>query len=161
MEQVPTPILSAAYCIGIVCFLSLNLLILTGNKMCSTHICLTWKVNRNCLTLTCKVDKFVHRIFIDDQYGNIQADCSPPNPLIHCESFYKNGIISQNELKNETIFKVVGHIDYHVNGNWTCRHGTSKDTARVEVTIFTAVENIRGQLNYNILYSIHRYNLVK
>lgn len=65
----------------------------------------------------------------------MQADCLPPRPFSKCDPYYKNGSITQNPRTNETIYIVKGKIDNYINGNWTCRHGTRKDVAYVEVTV--------------------------
>lgn len=75
------------------------------------------------------------KVWIDNQFGNVQAYCIPPIPFSKCEPYYKNGTISQNPKTNETTFTVHGYIDYHMNGNWTCRHGRRRDIAQVEVTV--------------------------
>lgn len=118
-----------------------NVLCNSGSFSCRTHVCLNWKVSLNELMLICKIDNLHLKVFIGDQYGNTQADCLPPRPFSKCDPYYKNGSISQNPRTNETIYIVKGNIDYHINGNWTCRHGTRKDVAHVEVTVIKIQEN--------------------
>lgn len=50
-----------------------------------------------------------------------------------CDSYHLNASIIFNS--NKTIYTEKGHIDNKVNGNWTCRHGTKRDIAQVEVTV--------------------------
>lgn len=93
------------------------------------------------MTLTCKVDNLHLSIFIEDPFGKRQADCVQPYPSVKCDSYYKNGSITQNSTTKETIFTVQGKIDKSINGNWTCRHGEHKDIAKVEVTVFNTLGN--------------------
>lgn len=72
-----------------------------------------------------------HRIFIDNQFGREVADCIPD----FCHSYHQNASIIQLLKTNETIYSVNGQIDNKVNGNWTCRHGSNLDTAKVDVTV--------------------------
>lgn len=72
-----------------------------------------------------------HFIFIENQFNNRVADCVPDL----CESYHQNATIIQIFESNKTIYTVYGQIDKKVNGNWTCRHGTNKDIAQVEVTV--------------------------
>lgn len=102
-------------------------------------MCLTWKVNVQQLTLMCKVNNLHLRVLIGDPFGNIQADCLPLTSNSICDSFYRNGTIIQNRMTNETIYIVKGKIDRHINGNWTCRHGTRREVARVEVTVLKGI----------------------
>ncbi|XP_063398898.1 uncharacterized protein LOC134683519 [Mytilus trossulus] len=106
-----------------------------GTYSCRTHVCFNWKISSSELILTCKVDNLHLKVIIGDQYGNMQADCLPPRPFSKCDPYYKNGSITQNPKTNETIYIVKGKIDNYINGNWTCRHGTRKDVAYVEVTV--------------------------
>lgn len=106
-----------------------------GTFSCRSHVCLNWKISSSELILTCKVDNLHLKVIIGDQYGNMQADCLPPRPFSKCDPYYKNGSITQNPRTNETIYIVKGKIDNYINGNWTCRHGTRKDVAYVEVTV--------------------------
>lgn len=115
-----------------------------GTNSCNTYVCFNWKVTWNELKLTCKVNQLHFKVWIYNQFGNVQAYCIPPSPSSKCEPYYKNGTISQNPNTNETTFTVHGYIDYHMNGNWTCRHGRRRDVAKVEVTV------LRLQDNYNI-----------
>lgn len=112
---------------------------------CNTRVCFTWKVNTNELTLICKINDLHLRVMIKDQFGNTQADCLPPTSASICEPYYRNGTIIQNRKTNETIYRVKGNINRHINGNWTCRHGTRKDVASVEVTV------LKGILSFKIV----------
>lgn len=93
----------------------------------------------NELTLICKINNLHLRVLIGDQFGNTQADCLPPTTASICEPYYQNGTIIQNRRTNETIYIVKGNIDRHINGYWTCRHGTRRDVARVEVTVLKGI----------------------
>lgn len=104
-----------------------------GSISCNSEVCFTCKVTFNKLTLICKVHNLHLRVLIENQFGEIQADCSPPTSEINCESFYSNGTITQDPKSNETIFMVQGKIDNHINGIWKCRHGTERDLAQVSV----------------------------
>lgn len=118
-----------------------------GANSCETYVCLKWKVTLNELRLTCKVTKLHFKVWILDQFGNVQASCIPSTPLNKCETYYRNGTISQNSQTNETIFTVSGYIDYHINGNWTCRHGRRRDVAQVEVTVLRIQEQYNNTNN--------------
>ncbi|XP_052066133.1 uncharacterized protein LOC127705818 [Mytilus californianus] len=110
---------------------------------CRNDICFTWKVTVTTLTLTCKVDNLHLSIYIGDPNGKLQADCLPPSQPNNCEPYYKNSSVIQYKSTNETVFQVNGYIDYSVNGNWTCRHGTRKEIATVEVSVL----RIKGENN--------------
>lgn len=112
---------------------------------CRNDICFTWKVNVRTLTLICKVDNLHLSIFIGDPTGKLQADCLPPSQPNNCEPYYKNSSVIQYRSTNETVFQVNGKIDYTVNGNWTCRHGTRKEIASVEVSVLT----IKGMIVFS------------
>ncbi|XP_071182050.1 uncharacterized protein [Mytilus edulis] len=120
----------------IVAMISMTMFRYSKTSPCNSYLCFTWKVNMNELTLNCKINDLHLRVLIGDQFGNIQADCLPPTSSSNCEPYYQNGTIIQNRKTNETIYIVKGKIDRHINGNWTCRHGTRRDVARVEVTVF-------------------------
>ncbi|VDH90826.1 Hypothetical predicted protein [Mytilus galloprovincialis] len=115
--------------------LTVSLLNFCKSNSCNSHLCFTWKVTIHELTLICKINNLHLRVLIGDQFGNTQADCLPPTSSSNCEPYYQNGTIMQNQITNETIYIVKGKIDRHINGNWTCRHGTRRDVARVEVTV--------------------------
>lgn len=115
--------------------LTIIILIMEGVSTCGIHVCLTWKIIPNHLVLTCKVDDLHQIVLIDDNFDKEQGYCLSPHPKSSCRNEYDNGTIYQNLNLNETIFSVRGIIDSRVNGNWTCRHGTSKDKVTVEVTI--------------------------
>lgn len=89
------------------------------------------------LTLICKVNNLHFKVLIEDPVGQLQADCLPPIPESKCTSHFKDRSISQNIKTNETTFILKGNIDSHVNGYWTCRHGTKVDLAKVDVTVLT------------------------
>lgn len=118
----------------------LNLHLVYGTESCTTYVCFNWKVTFHELKLTCKVNKLHFKVWILDQYGNVQGSCIPPTPSSKCEPFYGNGTLSQNSETNETIFIVHGKIDYRINGNWTCLHGRQRDVAQVEVTVLRMKE---------------------
>ncbi|XP_076114114.1 uncharacterized protein LOC143082355 isoform X2 [Mytilus galloprovincialis] len=115
--------------------------------LCNIQTCFTWKISKNRLTLTCKVDDLHLSIFIEDPFGKRQADCVQPYPSVKCDSYYTNGSITQNSTTKETIFTVQGKIDKSINGNWTCRHGERKDIAKVEVTVFDTLGGFENVLN--------------
>lgn len=106
-------------------------LFILGCEQCSIGICFSWKVSLDSLTLICKVNRWNHRIFIDNQFGRAVADCLPKS----CQTYYKNASIFPRLANNEITYEVHGQINNEVNGNWTCRHGTNLDIARVEVTV--------------------------
>lgn len=110
----------------------------TEAESCEDGVCLTWTVTVHQLKLKCKVGRLLHRVQFINPLGNVSADCVPPIPIIQrvqCNSHFTNGSIWQNVKTNETFYTVNGTIDYHVNGNWTCKHGTGRGTADVEVTV--------------------------
>ncbi|CAG2223610.1 unnamed protein product [Mytilus edulis] len=123
---------------------------------CRNDICFTWKVNVRTLTLICKVDNLHLSIFIGDPTGKLQADCLPPSQPNNCEPYYKNSSVIQYRSTNETVFQVNGKIDYTVNGNWTCRHGTRKEIASVEVSVLT----IKGENNETAKDKLCRTDMV-
>ncbi|XP_052066131.1 uncharacterized protein LOC127705817 isoform X2 [Mytilus californianus] len=128
--------------------------------LCNIQTCFTWKISKNRLTLTCKVDDLHLSVFIDDPFGKVQADCVQPHPFVKCEPYYKNGSITQNSTTKETIFTVQGKIDKSINGNWTCRHGTHRDIAKVEVTVLNTLGGIGSGLNKeNIRYDNNTVSL--
>lgn len=123
-----------------------------GTRACDENICLTWEVTKTELILTCKID-FLHLgVFVDDPFGKTQAECFPPIPY-ECEAYYSNGSIIHNQWTKETIFKLIGNIDHRINGNWTCRHGTSKDTATAHVLLLKAIENNGKFIQYSNICS--------
>lgn len=114
-----------------------------GSKQCGITVCLTWTVTITRLKLICKVNNLNFNVQIEDPEGKLQADCLPPTPESRCSSHVKNGSISQNVLTNETTFILKGNIYSHVNGYWTCRHGTNVDLAKVDVTVLTIKDRIK------------------
>lgn len=68
-------------------------------------------------------------VYIYDQFNKEVANCYENL----CDSYHLNASIIFKS--NKTIYTVTGHIDNKVNGNWTCRHGTKRDIAQVEVTV--------------------------
>lgn len=122
-------------------FIKLFYCFIVETSSCKRYVCFNWKVTVNELKLTCKVSKLHYRVWILNQFGTEQAQCIPPTPLSKCYTYYSNGTISQNPKTNETVFIVHGHIDSHINGNWTCRHGKKRDLAQVEVTVLRTQGN--------------------
>lgn len=114
-----------------------------GTRTCVDNICLTWKVTKTELSLTCKIDSLHLGVFVDGPFGKTQAECFPPIPY-ECEAYYRNGSIMHNQWTKETIFTLSGKIDHRINGNWTCRHGTSKDKAIAHVQLLATVEKSTG-----------------
>lgn len=108
---------------------------LTGVISCNIHVCLTWRISVDKLTLVCKIDNRHLSVFIDDPIGSTRADCFPGRDDYLCDSYYQNESISQNSKTNEIIYTVHRRINQKINGNWSCRHGTSHDEATVEVTV--------------------------
>lgn len=102
--------------------------------MCTTSICLDWKLGVNGLTLTCRITNLHLRVYIDDPYGNTQAVCLPPYQL-NCEAYYKNGSTSYNIITKEIKFKVNREMGQNVEGYWTCSHGTGRDISKVFVSM--------------------------
>lgn len=125
---------------------------------CRNDICFTWKVSLQTLTLICKVDNLHLSVYIGDPTGKLQADCLPPSHPNNCEPYYKNSSVIQYRSTNETVFRVNGNIDYSINGNWTCRHGTRKEIATVEVSVLT----IKGRfiLSYSIKKNVNRKHVL-
>lgn len=76
------------------------------------------------------------------------ADCFPGVEKSVCDSPYKNGSIQQDKNTNTTIYTVSGTIDNHVNGIWTCIHGTKIDNATVDVTVFIRKGNQKHYINF-------------
>ncbi|CAG2244448.1 unnamed protein product [Mytilus edulis] len=97
----------------------------------------------NNLTLICKVNSWNHRIFIDNQFGRKVADCIPDR----CDPYDKNA--SMHSTTNDITFSVNGKIDNKVNGNWTCRHGTNLDIARVEVTVLKDGQQLDHEVKHD------------
>ncbi|XP_052065600.1 uncharacterized protein LOC127705325 isoform X2 [Mytilus californianus] len=115
------------------------IILVTESNLCSIDICFNWKITTNALILKCKVPSVIHRLMIINQFDKILADCvPPPTTAQNCASDFKNGSIRYDAMSNETIFTMTGTINHHLNGNWTCRHGTSLDIAQVEVTVIIA-----------------------
>lgn len=114
----------------------------TGLNSCNFKICFTWKVSQDNLTLICKVHSLKYRVRITNPYHIKVADCFPGyKNLSVCDSPYKNGSIHQDRNTNTTIYTVNGTIDNHVNGIWTCNHGTEIDNAKVDVTVLIHTGN--------------------
>lgn len=109
--------------------------------MCSSNVCLTWRLSQDELTLICKINKMYLRVFFDDPYGNTQADCLPPYKN-NCEAYYQNGSVYFDSTTKEAIFTTKGTIDHQLNGKWGCRYGTSRDKSEV----FVLVRHTKGKL---------------
>ncbi|CAC5378538.1 unnamed protein product [Mytilus coruscus] len=114
----------------------LSLIFINGLHSCNFEICFTWKVSPDNLTLICKVHSLKYRVRIKNPYHIQVADCFPGIGKSICDSTYKNGTIHQDKKSKTTVYTVNGTIDNHVNGIWTCIHGTKIDNATVDVTVF-------------------------
>lgn len=120
---------------------------------CRNDICFTWKVSLQTLTLICKVDNLHLSVYIGDPTGKLQADCLPPSHPNNCEPYYKNSSVIQYRSTNETVFRINGNIDYSINGNWTCRHGTRKEIATVEVSVLTIKGGHNGTIQDKLCHT--------
>lgn len=151
----------------LLCLLLLLFSLFVESDKCTDGVCFTWKVSAKRITLICKVGKLDHRITIINTSGQIQADCLPTFPNTTCDHHFKNTSIWQNKTSNETFCTVDGQIDYHVNGNWTCKHGTGLGVAIVEVTVLKVTksyvsiyifsQNIQsGEIKYQHIFQVFR-----
>lgn len=109
--------------------------ILAGINACNLQTCLEWRISVDELTLICKIDNLHLLVLIDDPAGSTRADCYPDTEHTTCESYYENESITQNPTTKEIVYTVHGKIDHHLNGKWSCRHGTRLNVATVEVTV--------------------------
>ncbi|XP_052065100.1 uncharacterized protein LOC127704907 [Mytilus californianus] len=126
----------------------LSLIFINGLNSCNFEICFTWKVSPDNLTLICKVHSLKYRVRIQNPYHIQVADCFPAFGKSICDSTYKNGTIHQDKKSKTTVYTVNGTIDNHVNGIWTCIHGTKIDNATVDVTVFIHKEY---KVNHSII----------
>ena len=110
-------------------------LYISGTFACNPHICLRWTVTWKSFTLVCHVKNIKYPVFIDNQKGEVAARYFPPYPSTNCKSRAPNTSTVHNNHKSDIMFLFHGEIDKHINGNWTCRHGTGLDIAFIEVTI--------------------------
>lgn len=116
----------------------------TGVHLCSFRVCLTWRISVKKLTLVCKVDGLHLSVFIDDPLGHRRADCFLYKDEALCDAYYKNESITQNPRTHEIVYTWHGQIDNKLNGNWTCKHGSSRDVATVEVTVLEIGDLMRN-----------------
>lgn len=99
------------------------------------YMCLTWKIKNKSLLLTCKVSKLVWSVRLYDALNRELGHCLSPIPISQCYTMSNSISIRQNKKTNETIFNVTEPLDHHLNGNWTCKHGTFFDSVTTEVTL--------------------------
>lgn len=78
-------------------------------------------------------------IVFSDPFGSVFGHCITPFPVPECFTGMQNSIISQNPHTNTTILIVKQYIDSSVNGQWKCSHGTNRDQAFANVTVFGTV----------------------
>lgn len=88
------------------------------------------------MKLTCKTDDLQLKIIFHDNLDEEKGFCllSYPKPLCHSHS--ENDSISINLGTNETMLVVHDISDKHIQGRWTCSHGTSYEHAVVNITKF-------------------------
>lgn len=92
-----------------------------------------WTVDRQLLTLTCKVHRMVFSVSFNDPLNQEVAYCFQPIPTSACYSHYKNGSVYIQLATNETVFVLRGKIFNKINGNWTCLHGAMKDRTSIRI----------------------------
>lgn len=92
-----------------------------------------WAVDRQLLTLTCKVYQLMFSVSFHDPFNTEVAYCYQPIPTSTCFSHYGNGSVYQQLATNETVFVLRGKINDKINGNWSCRHGAWKDKTSIVI----------------------------
>ncbi|CAC5355043.1 unnamed protein product [Mytilus coruscus] len=125
----------------------LHLIVITflnGLMVCRCHLCLTWSIHRQNLHLTCKTDDLQLKIIFHDNLNEEKGFCllSYPKPLCHSHS--ENDSISINVVTNETVLVVHDISNRHIEGRWTCRHGTNYEYAIVNITRMGFRDVIKG-----------------
>lgn len=105
------------------------------------QICFHWKLQLDKLILSCKVRNLIFPVAIFDPSGNEMGRCFsfPPPPI--CDAHHQNALMSLNKITSEVVFTISETMDLQVNGNWTCRHGKSRDEATVNVFVLDKTDN--------------------
>lgn len=108
-----------------------------GVLTCNPSICLRWTVTLERFDLVCKVTNLSYPVLIKNQYNQIATLCAPPFPSDSCDSRIKGGFVKQMLNVNEIVFTLTKSQEspWHINGNWTCKHGYEKDEEYIEVTV--------------------------
>ncbi|VDI19591.1 Hypothetical predicted protein, partial [Mytilus galloprovincialis] len=120
----------------------MNIIVL-GVPPCHETICLSWYESTNTLTFVCLVPDLCRYIVFHDPTNPNEdyAYCVMPFPKPQCFTRHNNSIIAQNITTNLTTLIIENPHDNTLNGNWSCRHGSSGDFT---VTTVNLTETILG-----------------
>lgn len=108
------------------------LLFITGYCI-DRHECLTWEINSNLLTLTCRLNHFSEPVILIDNHEHEYIGCFFNEAINACLSRPNSYNITVDNSTNTVILTIEDVHKKTVNGKWKCKQG--KKIYETEVSI--------------------------